>query len=191
MMRQAGRYHKHYQALRKNNSFMDLCKKPDLATEVAMGPIRDFDFDAAILFSDLLFPLEVLGMPLTYEPAPTLGWHLESDSQLLGFKSTDEALKGLTFQAEALQKTRAALPKEKSLIGFVGGPWTLFVYAVEGSHKGGLQKSIGAVSLYKKFAEVMVPLLKKNISLQLNAGAEVVMIFDTASGDVIANFFAK
>jgi uroporphyrinogen decarboxylase len=191
MMRQAGRYHQHYQALRAKHSFMDLCKKPALAAEVAMGPIRDFDFDAAILFSDLLFPLEVLGMPLSYDPAPTLGWHLESESQILNFKKTSEALKGLEFQAEALIQTRQILPQDKSLIAFVGGPWTLFVYAVEGSHKGHLLKSLQQVGLYKKFCEQLLPLLKLNIEMQLKAGAELVMIFDTAAGEVPPAFFEE
>ena len=66
LMRQAGRYHRHYQNLRQRHSFMDLCKRPELAAEVALGPVLDFDFDAAILFSDLLFPLEALGMGLQY-----------------------------------------------------------------------------------------------------------------------------
>src|SRR6266404_8197358 len=66
LMRQAGRYHKHYQALRAKHSFMDLCKQAELAAEVALGPVLDFDFDAAILFSDLLFPLAALGMGLEY-----------------------------------------------------------------------------------------------------------------------------
>src|SRR4051812_21028243 len=66
LMRQAGRYHKHYQALRARHSFMDLCKQPELAAEVALGPVLDFGFDAAILFSDLLFPLEALGLGLEY-----------------------------------------------------------------------------------------------------------------------------
>src|SRR6476661_317951 len=76
MMRQAGRYHSHYQALRKKYSFIELCKKPEIACEATMGPIRDFDFDAAILFSDLLFPLEAMGMGLRYEEGPKLDWHL-------------------------------------------------------------------------------------------------------------------
>src|SRR5213594_1625223 len=77
LMRQAGRYHKHYQALRAKHSFMDLCKQPELAAEVALGPVLDFDFDAAILFSDLLFPLEALGMGLEYSAAgPRLAWKL-------------------------------------------------------------------------------------------------------------------
>src|SRR4030088_2817297 len=77
LMRQAGRYHRHYQALRQRYSFMDLCKRPELAAEVAHGPVMDFDFDAAILFSDLLFPLEALGMGLEYtDHGPQLGWNL-------------------------------------------------------------------------------------------------------------------
>ena len=63
-MRQAGRYHSHYQDLRKKHSFVELCKQPELAAEVAMGPINDFDYDVAILFSDILFPLEYLGLKL-------------------------------------------------------------------------------------------------------------------------------
>ena len=75
LMRQAGRYHKPYQELRRQHRFEDLCRIPELAAEVAMGPIRDFDFDAAILFSDLLFPLEALGMSLSYdEGPPRSGW---------------------------------------------------------------------------------------------------------------------
>ena len=70
-MRQAGRYHSHYRGLRAEHSFMDLCKRPELATAITLGPLEAFDFDAAILFSDLLFPLEALGMPLSYEPAGT------------------------------------------------------------------------------------------------------------------------
>ena len=72
LMRQAGRYHRPYQALRQQHSFEELCRTPELAAEVAMGPVRDFDFDAAILFSDLLFPLEALGfVVLRRRPAET------------------------------------------------------------------------------------------------------------------------
>src|SRR5437762_11477225 len=81
LMRQAGRYHRHYQALRAQHSFMDLCKQPELAAEVALGPVLDFDFDAAILFSDLLFPFEAVGMGLDYtDHGPQLGWKLNQDS---------------------------------------------------------------------------------------------------------------
>src|SRR5580765_9057868 len=81
LMRQAGRYHRHYQSLRAKYSFVDLCKQPELAAEVALGPVLDFGFDAAILFSDLLFPLEALGMGLEYtDHGPQLGRKLNAQS---------------------------------------------------------------------------------------------------------------
>jgi len=82
-MRQAGRYHSHYQSIKKDSDFMTMCKNPKLACEVTMGPIRDFNFDAAILFSDLLFPLEQLGMGLSYVSGPpTLKFKIENYSDL-------------------------------------------------------------------------------------------------------------
>src|SRR3974390_3540723 len=97
MMRQAGRYHRHYQNLRSKHDFMTLCKQPDLAAAVAMGPIQDFDFDVAILFSDLLFPLEALGLGLTYDPGPKIGRSLTSDF-LAELNPVEEAVQGLRFQ---------------------------------------------------------------------------------------------
>src|ERR1043165_7044055 len=135
LMRQAGRYHRHYQDLRRRFSFMDLCKQPELAAQVALGPVLNFDFDAAILFSDLLFPLEALGMGLEYTDAGThIGCELTPETLSRG-RDVERACPNLLLQGEAMKETRALLPAEKSLIGFVGGPWTLFVYAVEGSHK--------------------------------------------------------
>lgn len=189
-MRQAGRYHKHYQNLRSKHSFMDLCKVPELAAEVAMGPIQDFDFDVAILFSDLLFPLEALGMGLDYtEQGPRLGWHLNPDNTK-NLSSIDEAIPKLQFQSEAVRLTRQRLSSNKSLVGFVGGPWTLFVYACEGSHAGNLLNSKSQLSLYTTYLETMLPLLEQNIDLQLKAGAEVVYIFDTAVGELSPLIFA-
>lgn len=189
-MRQAGRYHKHYQALRKAHSFMELCKNPALAAEVAMGPIQDFDFDVAILFSDLLFPLEALGMGLTYDPSPKLGWHL-SEAGLSKLRPFRSAIADLEFQREAVKATRQVLPADKSLIGFVGGPWTLFTYAVEGEHKGNLIGAKTGLSLYHNFCEFLVPLLEANIQLQLDGGAEVVMMFDTAAGELSPAVFRQ
>jgi uroporphyrinogen decarboxylase len=183
-MRQAGRYHKHYQALRAKHSFMDLCKVPELAAEVALGPVEDFDFDVSILFSDLLFPLEMLGMGLEYTDAgPRLGWHLNSES-IHKLKSVESAIPGMQFQKEAVKLTRKVLPSDKSLIGFVGGPWTLFVYAMEGGHAGSLTASKTQLNLFNQFCELMVPFLIQNIQLQIDGGVEAVMIFDTAAGEV-------
>src|SRR6185503_19453292 len=121
LMRQAGRYHHHYQVLRAKHSFIDLCKQPELAAEVALGPVRDFGFDAAILFSDLLFSLEALGMGLAYtDYGPRLGWKLDEDS-ISRLRSVDDAWPHLLFQGEAMRATRERLPDDRSLIGFVGG----------------------------------------------------------------------
>jgi uroporphyrinogen decarboxylase len=189
-MRQAGRYHAHYQKLRAAHSFMELCKQPKLACEVAMGPIQDFDFDVAILFSDLLFPLDAFGMGLSYDPAPALKTKLTNES-LSKLRSFDQALADLQFQKEAVQLTRKALPSDKSLIGFVGGPWTLFSYAVEGEHKGHLIGAKSGFELYSRFCEKLVPLLEANIALQLAGGAEAVMLFDTAAGELSAKIFRE
>lgn len=188
-MRQAGRYHKHYQALRAKHSFEQLCKIPELAAEVAMGPIEDFDFDVAILFSDILFPLEGFGMGLEYtDQGPRLEFQLDANTiQRLG--TVEKAVEFMSFQHEAMKITRERLPKNKSLIGFIGGPWTLFVYAVEGSHAGSLTKSKNLLPLFPVFMEKMLPMLMKNIDLQLKGGAETVMIFDTAAGEVSPAIF--
>lgn len=182
-MRQAGRYHRHYQALRAKHSFMELCKNPELAAEVALGPIQDFDFDVAILFSDLLFPLEAMGMGLSYDPSPKLGWNLTAEN-LKDLRPVAEAVPALEFQKAAVRRTREVLPADKSLIGFIGGPWTLFTYAVEGEHKGGLTESKKNLKLFEPFCRVLMPLLRRNIELQLEGGAEVVMLFDTAAGEL-------
>jgi uroporphyrinogen decarboxylase len=186
-MRQAGRYHAHYQSLRAKHSFMELCKVPELAAETTLGPIRDFDFDVAILFSDLLFPLEGLGLGLEYTDAgPRLDWHLKTSADLKKLKPKEEALHLLGFQKEAMKATRALLPKDKSLIGFVGGPWTLFAYASQGTHGGNLLEAKKAMPLFAGFNEALLPLLEENIRLQFEGGAEVVMVFDTAAGELSA-----
>lgn len=190
-MRQAGRYHKHYQGLRSQHSFMDLCKNPELAAQVALGPVAEFDFDVSILFSDILFPLEALGMGLDYtDHGPQLGFKLTPET-LSKLGPVEDAIKFMHFQKEAMQATRALLPSNKSLIGFIGGPWTLFVYAVEGSHAGSLIQSKTLAPNFPMFLEKMFPLLKENIRLQLEGGAEVVMIFDTAAGEVSPLFFKE
>lgn len=189
-MRQAGRYHSHYQGLRTRHSFVTLCKEPELAAEVAYGPIRDFDFDVAILFSDLLFPLEALGFPLTYDPGPKLGMTLNPQN-VHQLKDLGEAIDKMEFQRQAMQATRTRLPQGKSLIGFVGGPWTLFTYACEGEHAGNLVTAKTQIPLYRDFAAQMVPLLIANIEMQLEGGAEMVMVLDTAAGELSPGLFRR
>src|SRR5260370_7217938 len=118
-MRQAGRYHRHYQALRQKYSFMDLCKQPELAAEAALGPVLDFDFDAAILFSDLLFPLEALGMGLEYtDRGPRLDWTID-EKTISQLRSLAAAWPKLLFQCEAIRATPDRLPPYPSLLSFV------------------------------------------------------------------------
>ena len=190
-MRQAGRYHSHYQQLRAQSSFLELCRNPALATEVALGPIQDFDFDAAILFSDILFPLEALGRNLDFtDSGPKLGvWNPLTD--LSACETLEKATQKLKFQAEAMRMTRSRLPNNKSLVGFIGGPWTLFTYWIEESHKAPLLESKKYLSFFSHFMEVLEPLLINNISLQLENGAEVVNIFDTSAGELSPSLFEQ
>lgn len=184
-MRQAGRYHSHYQGLKRQVDFITLCKDPKWATETAMGPVHDFNFDAAILFSDLLFPLEVMGMGLRYDPGPKLDFHLTTEADLARLKGGAELAQGLQFQAEAVTMTRQRLRGDKGLIGFVGGPFTLYVYAAAGSHENAAAALPGiANGLYAGFNAKLLDLLAENMALQARAGAEVIALFDTAAGEI-------
>lgn len=192
-MRQAGRYHSHYQKLKEKYSFIELCKLPEVACEATLGPIRDFDFDAAILFSDLLFPLEVMGMGLNYDPGPKLGWHLKSSQDLMKLKSGPELVEKLKFQAEAMKLIRKTLPSSKGLLGFVGGPLTLFCYAVEGSHAGELIDSKAGLQdgRFNGFVEKLMNLLVENMKLQAEAGADTIAVLDTCAGEFSPEIFEK
>jgi uroporphyrinogen decarboxylase len=185
-MRQAGRYHAHYQNIRKNSDFMTMCKTSDLATEITMGPIDEFDFDAAILFSDLLFPLEQLGLGLSYLTGPpTLEVKLDQLSKVKALKKIADAEDFYRFQGEALTKLKKKLPKSKTLLGFVGAPFTLYSYAVEGSHTGNLTASkLGFYDgRFEAFMEKLLPELITNMKIQAAAGADAICLFDTAVGE--------
>jgi uroporphyrinogen decarboxylase len=190
-MRQAGRYQRAYRALRRRHSFETLCREPALAATVALSSIADFDFDAAILFSDLLFPLDALGLGLSYDDnGPHLARPITVE-RLRRFQRHGAPIDALAFQAEAVALTRQALPLDKGLIGFVGGPWTLFVYAVEGSHQGTLAAAKTSMPLYRAFARVVRPLLAAMARAQLAAGADFVMVFDTAAGELPPSIFHR
>jgi uroporphyrinogen decarboxylase len=192
-MRQAGRYHRHYQRLRARHEFIELCKRPELAVEVTLGPIEDFGFDAAILFSDLLFPLEAMGMGLRYDPGPKLDWHLRTTADLDRLHGGAARAEHMSFQAEALTRLRARLDPGCALIGFVGGPFTLYAYAVAGSHEGFARDAVGAqdAALYRGFYQQLQSLLAANMALQAEAGAQCIAIFDTAAGTLSPEGFAR
>jgi uroporphyrinogen decarboxylase len=193
-MRQAGRYHSHYQNIKKDSDFMTMCKTPKLADEITMGPIDCFDFDAAILFSDLLFPLEQLDLGLSYKSGPpTLEVKLSSLEDIKGLKKQAPAREFYNFQKEACKLLRNNLPKEKTLLGFVGGPFTLYSYACEGSHQGNLTDSKKGLydGRFHAFMELLLPELIENMIVQAEGGADALCLFDTAVGELSFKDFKK
>jgi len=181
MMRQAGRYQTSYMDMKESWTFEQMCKLPRLAAQTAMLPIDEFDFDVAILFSDILFHLQGLGLPLKFDPGPKFEWNIDEDNWV-DYKDIGKALKFLNFQSKAITATREALPYKKSLVGFVGGPWTILNYAV-----GDEEVSDEFKHMYLK--EVLVPLLRHSIEEQLTAGAEAVMIFDSGLSNISKSYF--
>lgn len=192
-MRQAGRYHSHYQHLKQRHSFLDLCRDPELSCEVTLGPVQAFGFDAAILFSDLLFPLEVMGQGLRYHPGPELAWLIRGPEDLSRLGGGAELAEGLRFQGRAVRRIRESLAPDKGLLGFVGGPVTLFVYAVEGSHKGDLSSAIGGFQdgRFEGFCERLIELLAENMADQYRAGADTIAVLDTCAGDIPLDLFER
>ena len=189
-MRQAGRYHSHYQNLRKTHSFETLCKNPELAAEVACGPIIDFDYDVAILFSDILFPLELFDLELSYNPGPKFENYLgpQHTMKKVADLQVEEHLK---FQSEAIKITKNMLPKNKSLVGFIGGPWTVISYGLNLSKESEVNISSAEPFIEELLYDHLIPILKKNIKIQLDSGAEIVYVFDTNSKQLDKEYFTK
>src|SRR4029077_14689751 len=131
LMRQAGRYLPEYREVRKGVSFLELCKTPKLAAEVTIQPIRRFGFDAAILFSDLLVPLEAMGLAVEFtDKGPTLPQPLRTPADLSRVARFDPAA-ATGFVLETIATVRRDLP-DTPLIGFAGAPFTVATYALEG-----------------------------------------------------------
>lgn len=186
-MRQAGRYHSHYQNIKKDSDFMTMCKSPELATEITLGPIQDFNFDAAILFSDLLFPLEHLGLGLHYNDGPPrLTKHLKSTEDIDLIRPLAPAEEFYQFQGQAVKRLKEKLPKDRDLLGFVGAPFTLFTYAVEGSHGGNLVEAKKGLydGRFEAFYDVLFKELVTEMAVQAKAGADAICLFDTAAGEL-------
>jgi len=179
-MRQAGRILPNYMKLKESYSFHELMNDQELASKVTLLPISDLSVDAAILFSDILFALEGLGMSLKFEPGPVFSQELVKEN-LSQFQNVDKAIEHLQFQKEAIRLTKNKLTNNKSLIGFVGGPYTLLKFAIGKTNKAILKKDSFEIDFLNN---TLVPLLIKNIQLQLDSGAELVMIFDSGLKDI-------
>src|SRR5688572_18603911 len=141
-MRQAGRYMSEYRALRERHSLLDICRHPDLATEVTLQPVKRIEVDAAILFSDLLLPLEPMGLPFDFikGEGPQIERPIDSEADIDRLK-TFEPREALSHVLEAIVLVQRELAGRVPLIGFAGAPFTLASYAIEGGHSNNFAKT--------------------------------------------------
>ncbi len=185
VMRQAGRYLPEYRAIREKVDFLTLTKTPDLAAEVTLQPIRRFGMDAAILFSDIMTPVEGMGIQLDFAPGPVIDNPVRTPGDVDRLRVADPE-ETVPFVMETIRILRRELPASAPLIGFAGAPWTLFCYAVEGQ---GSKTFITAKSflfaqpkagqaLLEKLADTMIAYLRA----QAEAGAQALMVFDSWAG---------
>jgi uroporphyrinogen decarboxylase len=195
-MRQAGRYLPEYMALRKETgSFLDLCYNPDFATEVTLQPIRRFNMDAAILFSDILVIPHALGQDLAFKvgegPVLTPVNNLEK-LDALSNKSLHDHLNPVYQTVSNLSK---ALPEHVALIGFAGAPWTVATYMVNG--RGSKDQAETRLMAYQdretftKLIDLLVSSTSEYLIRQVDHGAEALQIFDSWSGTLPADEFIK
>lgn len=181
LMRQAGRYLPEYMKIREQaGDFLTLCYTPDYASEVTLQPIRRFDFDAAIIFSDILVIPHALGQEVRFEKGegPRLG---TLDVAKLSFD-----INHLNPVFEALAKTRAVLAADKTLIGFAGAPWTVACYMIEGKGSKDWEKvrnfAYRDEEGFQALISILVEATAEYLIKQVGAGANVLQIFDSWAG---------
>jgi uroporphyrinogen decarboxylase len=187
LMRQAGRYLPEYRAVRAQaGGFLAMVKDAELAAEVTLQPIRRFQMDAAILFSDILLPLEAMGMPLEFdESGPSLPKPLRTAADVAALRPGDPAA-DLAYVGRALELVRAKLPADVALLGFAGAPFTLASYAIE----GGTSKSFLELkklmyrdpATWEALLGRLADLVARHLSFQAEHGAEALVLFDTWAG---------
>jgi uroporphyrinogen decarboxylase len=196
MMRQAGRYLPEYRAVRqKAGGFLDLCFNPELAAEVTLQPVRRFGFDAAILFSDILVVPLALGRKV---------WFVEGEGPRLEPLADGKALTGLRGKVdmavvapvfETVKRVKAALPGQTTLIGFCGAPWTVATYMIAGKgtpdQAPAKDLARGEPQAFQHLIDCLGEASVEYLARQLEAGAEVVQIFDTWAGSLPAEEFER
>ena len=188
MMRQAGRYLPEYCATRKRaGSFLNLCKSPDMATEVTLQPLERFPLDAAILFSDILTVPDAMGLGLYFAEGegPKFERPLRDEAAIMALRVPDIG-KDLKYVTDAVSQIRKALDGSVPLIGFSGSPWTLSCYMVEGGGSDDYAKV--KTMMYKEpklmhhILDVTAQAVTAYLNAQIEAGAQAVMIFDSWGG---------
>ncbi|MFI3157005.1 MAG: uroporphyrinogen decarboxylase [Methylococcaceae bacterium] len=197
MMRQAGRYLPEYRKVREQaGSFLELCTNPELACEVTLQPLRRFDFDAAILFSDILTIPDAMGLGLYFTegegPKFTHPVRTAADVNKLPIPDPETDLR---YVVDAVRLIRKNLQGSVPLIGFSGSPWTLATYMVEGGSSKSFQKVKGMMYEQPKLMHVMLDKLAQSVAAYLNAqieaGAQAVMLFDTWGGMLTTEDYAE
>lgn len=190
LMRQAGRYLPEYRKVRADaGSFLDLCYSPKLAEEVTLQPVRRYGFDAAILFSDILVVPDALGQKVAFREGE--GPVLEPVTDAAGIAALRSPLgvkQALAPVYETVSRLRDSLPREVTLIGFAGAPWTVATYMVGG--RGSPDQAAAKLLAYREpetfqsLIDILVEATVEHLSAQVEAGAEVLQIFDTWAGSL-------
>lgn len=187
-MRQAGRYLPEYREIRKAaGGFMDLCRNPELACKVTVQPLRRFQLDAAILFSDILTVPDAMGLGLYFEagegPRFERPVQTAADIKKIGIPDPDQ---DLGYVMQAIRVIREELDGQVPLIGFAGSPWTVATYAVEGGSSKNFPRIKGMLyeqpAVLHKLMEKLTSATIEYLNAQINAGVQAVMVFDTWGG---------
>ncbi len=187
LMRQAGRYLPEYRAVRaKAKDFIDFCFRPDLAAEATLQPLRRFDLDAAIVFSDILVVPLALGQRVWFEEGHGPRLEAIQEPEDLAKLSSDDLEPRLAAVYQTLEAVAAELPAGKSLIGFAGAPWTLASYMIEGQTSRDFARlkrfAYGRPEAFEQLLALLVEAVARHLVAQVKAGAEVVQIFDSWAG---------
>lgn len=195
-MRQAGRFLPEYRELRsKAKDFLQFCYTPDKASEATLQPIKRFGMDGAIIFSDILVVPHALGVEVWFEEGHGPRLMPVQQEVMLDRLRLDDVTKKLSPVYEALRKTKADMPKETSLIGFVGAPWTLACYVVEGKSSEGFTrvKTIAKESpdFFRKLISLLTDAVILHAKNQIEAGAEIIQLFDSWAGVLNENEYAQ
>ena len=190
MMRQAGRYLPEYRATRAEaGDFLSLCYNSDLAAEVTLQPIRRYGFDAAILFADILLLPQALGVDLWFETGegPRMSTTTTAD-ELAGLRATADIHETLNPIYETVRILSRELPRETTLIGFAGAPWTVATYMIagRGTKDQGPAHALKAENraVFEGILERLTEATIEYLSKQIEAGAEVVKLFDSWAGSL-------
>jgi uroporphyrinogen decarboxylase len=195
-MRQAGRYMPEYQRVRERVTFLELCKTPELAAEVMLTAVNRLGVDAAILFSDILLILEPLGFQLEFAPdgGPKINNPIREPRDIERVRELQD-IEPLHFVMDAVRYTREGLDHSKPLIGFAGAPFTLASYAVEGNSSRNFRQVKAFMHLYPaEWNELMKRLAvstARYLNGQINAGVQIVQIFDSWVGCVSEEDYKK